>query len=57
VTFDLLDNSLERDFFNLIPAAFRLSHGTVNKLREVAGLLIRQLPDIRQLMRDLATDK
>jgi NTE family protein len=57
VTFDLLDDTPERDFFNLIPTAFRLPEETVDKLREVAGRLIRQSPDFQKLMRDLATDK
>jgi NTE family protein len=57
VTFDLLENSTERDFFNLIPTAFRLQEETVDKLREVAGRLIRQSPDFQKLMRDLAADK
>jgi NTE family protein len=57
VTFDLLENKTEREFFNLIPTAFRLPEETVDKLRAVAGRLIRQAPDFQKLMRDLVSDK
>jgi NTE family protein len=57
VSFDFLENNTEREFFNLIPTAFRLPGETVDKLREVAGRLIRQSPDFQMLMRDLAEGK
>lgn len=53
VTFDELPDSPERTYFNELPTTFRLPPEAVDRLREVAGRILRNSPAFRQLLEDL----
>jgi NTE family protein len=53
VSFDRLEDESERAYFKSLPTSFKLSDEQVDKLREVAGRLLRQSPEFQRLLRDL----
>ena len=53
VNFDALADADERDFFNQLPTTFHLPDEAVDRLREVAGRLLRTSPAFKALLRDL----
>jgi NTE family protein len=53
VSFDRLEDGSERSYFKELPTSFKLSDEQVDKLREVAGRLLRQSPEFQRLLRDL----
>jgi NTE family protein len=53
VSFDRLEDESERAYFKSLPTSFKLSDEQVDKLREVAGRLLRKSPEFQKLLRDL----
>jgi NTE family protein len=53
LTFDALPDEAERKFFKSLPTSFKLSAGTVDRLRTLAGRLLRQSEHYQKLLRDL----
>lgn len=54
VTFEALSDPAERKRFTGIPTSFALPAADVEALRQVAGRLLRESPDYRRLLHDLA---
>ena len=52
VSFDEISDAKERDYFMNLPTTFVLPPEAVDRLREVAGQLLRQSPDYQSLVRD-----
>lgn len=55
VNFDAITDPEERHYFRNLPTSFVLRDEQVDRLREVAGRLLRQSPDFQRLLRDLNT--
>jgi len=53
VTFDNLSDTRERDYFNHVPTRLQLPKEQIDKVREVAGRLLREAPAFKRLMVDL----
>ncbi len=53
VSFDAIPDPKERDYFLNLPTSFVLPAGDVDKLREVAGRLLRQAPEYEAIVRAL----
>jgi NTE family protein len=53
VSFDEIGDAKERDYFMNLPTSFVLPPEAVDRLRDVAGRLLRQSPDFQSLLRDL----
>ncbi len=53
VNFNALLDDSERRYFNSLPTNFNLPPGAVDRLREVAGRLLRQSPDWESLLQEL----
>jgi NTE family protein len=53
VSFDAIRDPKERDYFMNLPTSFVLEPAEVDKLREVAGRLLRQSPEYQQIVREL----
>ncbi len=53
VTFDNLKDPAERDYFRRVPTRLQLPKEQVDKLREVAGRLLRESPAYQRLIEDL----
>jgi NTE family protein len=53
VSFDELADPREREYFNKLPTRFSLPPGAVDRLREVAGRLLRESASYQELLRDL----
>ena len=53
VNFEELTDNEERHFFMSLPTSFKLSDEEVDKLREVAGRIIRESAEFQRLLRDL----
>ena len=52
VSFDAIPDPKERDYFLNLPTSFALPPGDVDKLREVAGRLLRQTPEYQTIVRE-----
>jgi len=55
VTFDSLKDPAERDYFRHVKTSLTLPGEQVDRLREVAGRLLREAPAYRRLIEDLNT--
>ena len=55
VTFDRLTDPGERHYFQTLETRFSLPPGALDRLREVAGRLLRESTGYRELMRDLSS--
>jgi len=55
INFDAIFDPEEKRYFRNLPTIFALSDEQVNRLREMAGRLLRESPDYERLLRDLAT--
>ena len=53
VTFDNLKDPAERDYFNQVKTRLQLPKEQVDKVREVAGRLLREAPAFQKLLADL----
>ena len=53
VTFDSLKNPAERDYFRHVKTSLTLPGDQVERLREVAGRLLREAPAFKRLIEDL----
>jgi NTE family protein len=53
VSFDAIRDPKERDYFMNLSTSFVLEPAEVDKLREVAGRLLRQSPEYQQIVREL----
>jgi NTE family protein len=53
VNFDAIADPEERRYFRNLPTSFVLTDEQVDRLREMAGRLLRQSPDYQRLLRDL----
>jgi NTE family protein len=53
INFDAITDPQERRYFRNLPTSFVLSDEQVDRLREMAGRLLRQSPDYQRLLRDL----
>jgi NTE family protein len=53
INFDAITDPEERRYFRNLPTSFVLSSEQVDRLREMAGRLLRQSPDYQRLLRDL----
>ncbi len=51
VSFDEIADPQERDYFMDLPTSFVLPAGAVDRLREIAGRLLRQSPDYQRMLR------
>ncbi len=55
VTFDSLKDPAERQYFKRVPTRLQLPKEQIDKLREVAGRLLRESPGFQRLLVDLKT--
>jgi NTE family protein len=53
VSFDAIRDPKERDYFLNLPTSFVLKPDEVDRLREVAGRLLRQTPEYQQIVREM----
>ena len=53
VSFDAITDPKERDLFMNMPTTFVLPAEDVDRLREIAGRLLRESADYQELLRDL----
>ena len=53
INFDAIADPEERRYFRNLPTSFVLSEEQVDRLREMAGRLLRQSPEYQRLLRDL----
>jgi NTE family protein len=53
VNFDAIADPVEKRYFRNLPTSFVLTDEQVDRLREMAGRLLRQSPDYQRLLRDL----
>jgi len=53
INFDAIADPEEKRYFRNLPTSFVLSDEQVDRLREMAGRLLRQSPDYQRLLRDL----
>lgn len=51
VSFDEITNPQEREYFMNLPTSFVLPAGAVDRLRDIAGRLLRQSPDYQRMLR------
>jgi NTE family protein len=56
VSFEQLADSKEREYFNNLSTRFSLPPGAVDRLREVAGRLLRESAGYQELMCDLSSE-
>ncbi len=57
VSFDRLADPKERDYFESLHTSFNLPPGAVDRLREVAGRLLRESASYQELLRDLSSEE
>ncbi|HUJ11213.1 MAG TPA: patatin-like phospholipase family protein [Verrucomicrobiae bacterium] len=57
VSFEQLADPKEREYFDNLPTKFYLPPGAVDRLREVAGRLLRESVSYQELLRDLASEE
>ena len=53
VNFDAIADPVEKRYFRNLPTSFVLTDEQVDRLREMAGRLLRQSPDYQRRLRDL----
>ena len=53
INFDAIADPDEKRYFRNLPTSFALTDEQVDRLREMAGRLLRQSPDYQRLLRDL----
>jgi NTE family protein len=53
VSFDAILDPKERAYFMSLPTSFVLPAEEVDRLREVAGRVLRQSPDFQSVLREL----
>jgi NTE family protein len=53
INFDAITDPEEKRYFRNLPTSFVLTDEQVDRLREMAGRLLRQSPDYQRLLRDL----
>ncbi|MBN8507248.1 MAG: patatin-like phospholipase family protein [Burkholderiales bacterium] len=53
VSFDAIADPKERDYFMNLPTSFVLQPDEVDRLREVAGRVLRQSPEFQQIVREM----
>ncbi len=53
ISFDAIADPEEKRYFRNLPTSFVLTDEQVDRLREMAGRLLRQSPDYQRLLRDL----
>jgi NTE family protein len=53
INFDAIADPAEKRYFRNLPTSFVLTEEQVDRLREMAGRLLRQSPDYQRLLRDL----
>ena len=53
LSFDAIADAAERDYFMGLPTSFALPPEAIDRLRAVAGKLLRDSPAYRELLRDL----
>jgi NTE family protein len=53
ISFDAIRDVEKRNYFMNLPTSFVLKHEEVDRLREVAGELLRQSPEYQVILRDL----
>jgi NTE family protein len=53
INFGTITDPEEKRYFRNLPTSFVLSDEQVDRLREIAGRLLRQSPDYQRLLRDL----
>jgi NTE family protein len=54
VRFDALDDAAERAYLNDLPTSFVLEPGAVDRLRQAAGRIVREAPELRRFLHDVA---
>jgi NTE family protein len=57
VSFQRLTDPKERAYFHSLPTSFNLPPGAVDRLREVAGRLLRESKSYQELLRDLSSEE
>jgi NTE family protein len=57
VTFDNLKDPAERQYFNQVKTRLTLPKEQVERLREVAGRLLRETPAFKRLLADLQSER
>jgi NTE family protein len=55
INFNALQDATERQYFNSLPTNFKLPRGAANRLREVAGKLLRESPDWKAVLQEFHT--
>ncbi len=53
MSFDAIADPKERDYFMNLPTSFVLQPEEVDRLREVAGRVLRQSPEFQQIVREM----
>jgi len=53
ISFDAIADPEEKRYFRNLPTSFVLTDEQVDRLRDMAGRLLRQSPDYQRLLRDL----
>jgi len=57
ISFEAIQNGAERDYFDSLPTTFNLPPGAVDRLRAVAGRLLRESKDYQALLHDLESEE
>ena len=57
INFDAIADPQEKRYFRNLPTSFVLTDEQVDRLREMAGRLLRESPDYQRLLRDLGVSK
>jgi NTE family protein len=57
VTFDNLKDPAERQYFEKVPTRLQLPKEQIDKVREVAGRLLREAPAFQRLLEDLQAER
>lgn len=56
VSFEQIEDKKERQYFQNLPTSFELPPEAVDRLRDIGGKLLRDSPEFKRLLSDLATD-
>lgn len=56
VSFEQIADKTERHYFQNLPTSFELPPEAVDRLRDIGGKLLRESPEFKRLLADLATD-
>jgi NTE family protein len=54
VSFEANPDHAERDYLNALPTSFALTDEQVDRLRAAAGVALRESPEFKRLLQDLA---